>query len=279
MDNILRTLTPSQIAIDLGCGGGSFHYASYQCRIIGSDIYIDPKSAYRDAQRIQYVRSRATEIPLAGRSVDAVICNHTFEHFSDYKIVLREIDRVLKDPGALYIAIPNGYGFVDALYRWIFSGGGHINRFSFGRIVEDVQDNTTLRLAQSVSLFSSFIYLKKPAPELKQHLPQSAHFLFHIPAWLRRIAIHSLNAVTRLLDKFFGSDFSQYGWAFVFTRGQMAFDPLPSYFNVCWSCGSGNDARQLKGTGQVINKVGLRVYYCANCHARNIFFKPLEGLD
>ena len=108
MDNILITLTPSQIAIDLGCGGGSFHYASYQCRIIGIDIDIDPKSAYRDAQRVQYIRSRATEIPLTDRSVDAIICNHTFEHFPHYKIVLREVDRVLKDPGALYIAIPNG---------------------------------------------------------------------------------------------------------------------------------------------------------------------------
>jgi predicted SAM-dependent methyltransferase len=279
MDNILRTLTTSQIAVDLGCGGGSFHYDWYQCRIIGIDIALNGRSLYRDNQRVQYVRSQAIEIPLADRSVDAVICNNTFEHFVAYKTALREIDRVLKHTGALWISVPNGYGFDDGLYRYIFSGGGHVNRFTFDRIVEDVHSNTTLRLTQSTSLFSGFGYLKKPDPELKQHFPKSAQFLFDVPAWLNKAAIFSLNVTTRLIDKLAASNLSQYGFGFVFTRGTIALDPLQSYFNVCWKCGSGNDGQYLKTAGRVTSGVVLRLYNCANCQARNIFFEPPKGLS
>lgn len=279
MDNILRKLSSAEVAVDLGCGGGSFSYQRYQCKIIGIDVSLDQKTLYRDGERVEYLQSAATDIPLSDHSVDAVICNHTFEHFAEYRTVLSEIDRILKQSGALWISIPNGFGFDDALYRRIFSGGGHVNRFTFQRIVEEVQTNTSLQLVQSILLQSGFVYLKKPAAELRGHFPKSAKFLFYMPASVNRLLVFSINALTRLIDKFAKSRFSQYGWGFIFARGSLSVDPLESYFNVCWKCGSGNSANHLRAAGRVRSSYGVTLYNCANCGTRNLFFAPLNGFS
>jgi Methyltransferase domain len=279
MDNILRALSASQIAVDLGCGGGSFHYASYPCQIIGIDVALNAQRLYRDGERVQYVRSNATDIPLASRSVDAVICNHTFEHFVDYRRTLSEINRVLKTTGMLWISIPNGYSFDDALYRFMYEGGGHLNRFTFSRLIDEVHNQTDLKLVQSISLFSGFVYLKKPAPEQLPHIPRLARALFHVPDRLNEACMLLINAVTRFVDKMMGCRISQYGWGFVFARGNVRLDTLPSYFNVCWKCGSGNDAQFLKSTGRLISRLGVRFYSCANCQAKSVFMEPPQGLS
>ena len=46
---------------------------------------------------------------------------------------LAEIGRVLKPPGALYIAVPDASTFGDRLYRWLTWGGGHVNAFTSAR--------------------------------------------------------------------------------------------------------------------------------------------------
>ncbi len=278
MDNILRTLGASQTAVDLGCGGGSFDYAAYRCRIIGVDIALNAQALYRDGNRVQYVRSVANGLPLESGSVDAVICNHTFEHFPDYKRTLAEINRVLNANGLLWISIPNGYSFDDALYRLLFHGGGHINRFSHEHLVEDVQTQTDLKLVQSISLFSGFVYLKKPSLELLSQFPR-LKFLFYIPEPLVRFGILMMNATTRLADRLLGSRLSRYGWGFLFARSKVPLDPLLSYFNVCWKCGCGNDASHLKATGRVTSVIGVPFYSCARCETKSIYFEPPDGLS
>ncbi len=278
MDNFLRSFAPHQIAVDLGCGGGSFGYASYPCRIIGIDVALDPASLFRDDSRVEYIQSSAVEIPLANSSVDAVICNHTFEHF-DYKEALTEIHRILKPTGVLWIAVPNGSSLDDALYRFVFHGGGHINRFQFNQLVQAVQSRTDLRLRQFNQLFSSFIYLKKPHPEQRIHFPSRARWLSYLPTWWNRATLLGLNWSTRQIDRLFGTRTSQYGWGFVFARGEVRLYPLPSFFNVCWNCGSGNDAGQLRATARISSFFGFSYYCCSNCEAKNSFFPPLNGLN
>ncbi|MBI4465165.1 MAG: class I SAM-dependent methyltransferase [Acidobacteria bacterium] len=279
MNNILAILRPSQVAVDLGCGGGSFQYASYQCRIIGMDVAFNRAVLYRDGNRVQYVQSQAAAIPLASASVDAVICNHTFEHFPDYKHVLSEINRALKPTGMLWIAIPNGYGFDDTLYRFLFKGGGHVNRFGFHEFVAQVHAHSDLKLIQWIPLFSGFVYLQKPNQEQLIYFPDSARWLFTVPEFLRRAAILTLNAATRLFDKLLGMRISQYGWGFVFARGNVDLPPLPVYFNVCWKCGSGNSVEYLKASGRVERDFGIRFYSCSNCNEKNVLVNPPSGLS
>jgi SAM-dependent methyltransferase len=275
MHNILKTLSQSHTVLDLGCGNGSFDYSSCLCKIVGIDIILNASELRRDANRLQYIRSTAHEIPLAGNCVDAVICHHSMEHFSSYTRTLDEIGRILKPQGMLWIAIPNGYSFDDALYRFTDAGHGHVNRFRSDRLIQEVQTRTGLQLAQSFALFSGFVYLKKPLPGLPSLF---GRFMRILPDSWNRASVIGINAATRTIDKMFGSRTSQYGWAFVFSRRETELESLPSYFNVCWKCGSGHGAAYLKSSGCLKSVLGVRFFRCPSCQARSVFFEPPEGL-
>src|SRR5262249_1946434 len=157
-------------------------------------LFLDAPRLYRDGSRIEYVRADSGQIPLASESVDAVICHHTLEHFPDYRRTLEEVNRILKDDGLLWIAIPNGYCFDNALYGLIFAGGGDVNRFTYDELIRAVHELTRFRLQQQVDLFSSFIYLKRPTPEEYKHYPRSAKALLHIPEGVSVAGILAINA-------------------------------------------------------------------------------------
>jgi methyltransferase family protein len=275
MYNILKTLDESQTALDLGCGNGSFDYSSCRCKMIGIDIVLNPTELHRDGDRLQYIRSSANQIPLTGGSIDAVICHHSMEHFAGYARTLDEIHRVLKPNGMLWIAVPNGYSFDDALYRFTDAGHSHVNRFRLDRLIREVQTRTDLKLVQSFALFSGFVYLKKPLPGLPSLFGRLMRIL---PDSWNRAAVIGINASTRLVDKVLGSRTSQYGWALVFSRHEVKLESLPSYFNVCWKCGSGHGAEHLKSSGLVKAVLGIRFFRCPSCQEKSIFFDPPDGL-
>src|SRR2546427_12497438 len=277
MENVLARLNERQVAVDLGCGPGSFHYESYTCQIIGIDLNVSQRS---HLSRVSFLRGNAAEIPLSSNSVDVVVCHHTLEHFNDFRTTLVEVNRILKDDGVIWIAIPNGYSWDDALYRYVFDGGGHVNRFSREQLVEEVHRLTRFRLMQEVDLFSSFIYLKKPTAEEYKFYPRTARFLFNIPDGTSITGILVINAVTRLIDKLFGSRVSQYGWGFVFAADGISLSPLHRpYFNVCSNCGSGIGAMRLRDESRVKQFCGVGFYHCPNCGQLNAFVSPPPGCE
>ncbi len=277
MENILARLTDRQIVVDLGCGPGSFHYESYTCQIIGIDVNVSQRG---HRSHVTFLKANSAEIPLASNSVDAVVCHHTLEHFPDFRTTLAEINRILKDDGVMWIAIPNGYSLDDALYRFVFDGGGHVNRFTRDQLIEEVHRLTRFRLMQEVDLFSSFIYLKKPTAEEYQFYPRTARSLFNIPDGTVATGILVINALTRLIDKLFGSRVSQYGWGFVFADQGISLSPLHRpYFNVCSKCGSGIAATQLRGEGRLKQFCGAGFYHCPHCQQLNAFVAPPAGCE
>jgi ubiquinone/menaquinone biosynthesis C-methylase UbiE len=256
MENILRSLGPSHTVLDLGCGESSFRYSNYECRVIGVDVVLNAARVDRGSPRFQYVLATSTQLPIAPACVDAVICNHTMEHFEDYKKVLAEIGRVLRPAGLLWISVPNGHGFDDTLYRFVYRGGGHVNRFTFDALVRDVEAAAAVRLVQAIELFSGFVYLHSS------------------------VIRHTMNVITRMLDRHAGLRTSRYGWGFVFARGACDLPLLPpSYFNVCGGCGAGQGLNELVERGRVEKSFGIPIYRCVNCGCRNVLFKPMHGLS
>jgi SAM-dependent methyltransferase len=274
-DDLLKQMAASQVVLDLGCGNRSFHYETCPSRIVALDEQFVRKRIEQEDPRIQYVLARSQAIPLADSSIDAVVCHHTLEHFDDYKKALAEIGRVLRPEGWLWIAIPNGYGFDDRLYRFVFAGGGHVNRFTREGLVKDVQTITGLTLVSMCDFFSSFIYLKKPSPSELQYFPDFARRVTTLPNPLLSFAILLINFATRIMDKTLGHRSSQYGWGFVFSKTQMKVAKLASCFNVCRKCGAGHPFDMMKRP----TIFGLGFYHCPNCKELNSLVAPPRGLD
>jgi SAM-dependent methyltransferase len=281
MENFLTELTEEQTVLDLGSGsGGSFRYELYKCRTIGLDLGRTLSTERLRLKNASFVRATSDEIPLATRSIDAVICHHTLEHFDNFRKTLREMDRILKDRGLIWVAIPDGYSFDDRLYRFVFAGGGHVNQFTRTQLVNEVHNLTRFRLLQEVDLFSSFIYLKKPTAEEYPYYPPRARALFYIPNGFGVVGVLAINALTRVLDKVFASRFSQYGWGFVFAGDGVSLEPLHrSYFNVCSRCGAGFQASRIRVDGQLRNLCGIGLYACPHCKQLNAYVSPIPGTE
>lgn len=106
----LRYLKPNQFILDVGCGTG---YGTKMLNQIHQDVYgIDvSKEAINYAQRNYtgpiYLISNAENIPFKNESFDVVISFESIEHLQNPEKGLKEMNRILKDGGLLFISTPN----------------------------------------------------------------------------------------------------------------------------------------------------------------------------
>ena len=100
MEEILDHLPPGSRVLDLGSRDGSFLASAYpRLILIAADLFLPNKIQ----EGIRFVQTDASSLPFASRSFDAIILNHTLEHFERLKPALQEIGRVIRPDGAIYV--------------------------------------------------------------------------------------------------------------------------------------------------------------------------------
>lgn len=108
-----RTLNPERraavqrhagrVTFDVGCGNGSYILEpGIGQAMFGADSH---RFEAWDAEPGRFVLSDATQLPLAGGSVDTLLCFETLEHLPDPDQSLREYRRVSR--GRLVLTVPN----------------------------------------------------------------------------------------------------------------------------------------------------------------------------
>jgi SAM-dependent methyltransferase len=261
LERWLEDLPPSSKILDLGCGSGSLPELLGAHHVIGTDVDVAAPAMFPRA------RADSHRLPFAGQSFDLVICHHTLEHFHDVPGTIREIRRVLRPAGRLFVSVPDGTSFSDRLYRFLLCGGGHLQRFTITGIVKDIESGTGLHLAGSRELLSSFIFVDKrnfvPAPRgaLPGPLPRRMRWLGALPSWSFSGLRIFLNVAARL------TRCSRYGWALTFTPDKEIPVVEPVSLNVCMFCGAGFDQEPLE-------PVAMLFYRCPRCAGLNFRFAP-----
>src|SRR5579864_5057254 len=114
MHEILRHLPAGARVLDLGSRSGSFDASSYPVLVVRADLEV-PSDGHRDG----FVCADAAALPFATASFDAIISNHSLEHFERLNDALEEMGRVAKTHGAMFIAVPDASTLADGLYRWL----------------------------------------------------------------------------------------------------------------------------------------------------------------
>ena len=101
--------------LDIGTGAG----------VIASDIAAKAKSVtsvdMHDERKVtdgfRFTQVDGVQLPFPDASFDVVVYNHVIEHVPEQQEHIKEIARVLRSEGLLYLATPNKFGPLDPHYR------------------------------------------------------------------------------------------------------------------------------------------------------------------
>ena len=107
----VATLQPGQRALEVGCGLGvwTMHLARQGFKAYGLDL--DPdfveegrKQAARQGVDAHFVAAPAEKLPFDDGYFDVVISSFVLEHVADWRVMLREMLRVLRPGGVAYLS-------------------------------------------------------------------------------------------------------------------------------------------------------------------------------
>ena len=113
-----------QSCVDIGCGSGgiSYHLAPSFKSVCGVDP--EPWQRWDDytAKRpnLRFIAGSADSLSIESGSVDVVICNQVYEHVPSPKVLIAQINRILKPGGTCYFAGPNLLFPIEPHVYWPF---------------------------------------------------------------------------------------------------------------------------------------------------------------
>ena len=259
MLDLIRNLPAGARVLDVGASTGSFPRERPDLQIVRLDL--ERPHALGDGS---YVLADAARMPFRSVAFDLIVGNHSLEHFIELDATVREIGRVLKPGGVLYVAVPDATTLSDRIYRWLGRGGGHVNPFrSPGEVAALIARLTGLPLRSTTVLYGSLSFLNRhnfvtPPPR------RIALFAFGNELFLA-VVIWFL----RGLDRRCGTKLSRYGWSFRF--GSVTAAAEEAWVNVCVRCGAGHSEAYLRKHVPIRRAVGLvPAYRCPACGGFNL---------
>jgi ubiquinone/menaquinone biosynthesis C-methylase UbiE len=111
----LLNLKENVSMLDIGCGSGwALGQASKLVNDKGTFFGVDLSSRmieraqenFKGRENFHFIIANAEEIPLEGNSFDIIICTNSFHHYLHPEKALKEMHRLLKQGGEIYILDP-----------------------------------------------------------------------------------------------------------------------------------------------------------------------------
>jgi hypothetical protein len=260
VNELLCTLPRGAAILDIGSGRGSFDTHDTSFTVVRTDLERQAPATPN------FVQADAARLPFADCSFDLIVSNHSLEHFDDLAGALREIGRVVKPNGTLYVAVPDATTISDRLYRWLARGGGHVNPFSSaGNLASTIARATGLRHVATRTLCTSLACLNRrnrrgPAPRRLLLLGGGTETSLRLITYLMRLS-----------DRFLRTRASVYGWVLYFGNVDAALD-CTAWSNVCVRCGAGHPSVWLLQERMVKRRLRIfPTYRCPQCRTLNLF--------
>ena len=259
MHEILRHLAQGATVLDLGCASGSFDSHGQSFKVVRVDLERHAGSLPNFAQ------ADAAKLPFPAHYFEAVVSNHSLEHFDNLPACLEEIGRVVKASGALYVAVPDASTVSDRLYRWLARGGGHVNPFrSAQELASRIERATGLKHIATRMLYTSLSCLNR-----RNRKTRAPRRLLLIGGGTET-SLRLLSYLFRLSDRFLRTRMGVYGWALYFGNIETPVD-CRTWSNVCVYCGSGHPSDWLREGRHVRRRLLFSTYRCPTCETTNLF--------
>jgi ubiquinone/menaquinone biosynthesis C-methylase UbiE len=146
----LDRLPNNSSILDVGCGTGllaaKLLASSPTNFVVGVDL--SPGMIEQARQRCQPFGSRARfvvgdseQMPFPTASFDILTCSHSFHHYPNQELVVREFARVLRPNGMLLLADANrdgvwGWALFDGFVNWLEGGVSHCSAKRFHNLLD-----------------------------------------------------------------------------------------------------------------------------------------------
>ncbi len=116
IENILNEFTDLRNLniLDLGSGeGGTSELFSQNNFVISYDLNYQRLLRQNFDSNYQKIQADAKLIPFKNNSFDLIILQDVIEHISDHIKLIKELKRILKDNGIIYLSTPNKYSIIN----------------------------------------------------------------------------------------------------------------------------------------------------------------------
>ncbi|TGM89809.1 class I SAM-dependent methyltransferase [Leptospira licerasiae] len=152
----------------LEVGTGSGFIAAYFTKIFSEVNSVDVNDQRQTVENIRFKKIEGTKLPFKDEYFDLVITNHVIEHVGNYENQidhLKEISRVLKKDGMLYLAVPNRWRLIEPHYKLpLLSWLPHFLSNLYVRLTGKGDFYDCFPLSRS----AAFLILKKTGFEVKE---------------------------------------------------------------------------------------------------------------
>lgn len=118
----------NKIILDVGCGEGYFslEMAKKGANIVGIDISekmiekCKKKKQQNPTLNINFVSCSAENTPYKNETFDIVVCLELLEHVLNPNLLMKEISRVLKPEGMLFLGTPRKQTMIEKIIGYLF---------------------------------------------------------------------------------------------------------------------------------------------------------------
>ncbi len=132
--------------LDMGCGPGwllkAFERRGWETK--GTELSVEAAAFAREALGLDVESRELRDLAFPGRSFDAVILWHVLEHLPEPEAALREVARILKPGGVLFLGVPN-WGSSESQSSgpaWFqLDVPRHLNHFTASRLEDLLEAN------------------------------------------------------------------------------------------------------------------------------------------
>jgi SAM-dependent methyltransferase len=185
--------------LDVGCGGGSHLYRLKQW---GWETYgVEPsETGFKQARGLGLDVRQGTlkEAQFPDAFFDVVRLSNVLEHLTDPKATFREVRRILKSDGVVYVTVPNARSFVFWLFQenwYALDSPRHVISYC-PRALQTLCDATGFEIASVHFKAGPFNFVRS----VKYFFEEKGK---HWPSWIRGIRWEKNKFIRRALKPFF----------------------------------------------------------------------------
>jgi len=198
LQNQLKDKTNLKI-LDVGCGtGGTTSSLTKFGTTYGTD-FSTKALQFSNKRGLNVLKSGVYELPFISETFDIITIFDTLEHIKDDLLVLKELKRILKNDGLIFLTVP-AYQFLWSDHDVSLS---HYRRYNAKKlsIVVERAGLKKVRISYMITILFPALAIFRLVSKLKKSNPNPTPSLIRVPKYVNKFLKKVLSLENKILQK------------------------------------------------------------------------------